>query len=62
MKTIANKAIAINNGVEKTKAIPVKKRFIETKNGLREMEKTPAVISLPRLLGFKPKRSEVLNS
>ena len=31
----------------------------ETKNGLREMEKIPVVISFPRLFSLRPKRSEV---
>jgi len=33
---------------------------METKNGLREIEKTPVVINSPRFFEFIPKRSDLL--
>jgi hypothetical protein len=50
----------IKKRLGKINAIPVKYRINERKNGLRETENIPVVISFPRFVLLRPKRSEVL--
>jgi len=49
-------AQAIKNTFGISKAIPKNSSRIDTKNGLRDCEKIPCVISLPLLFLFRPKR------
>jgi len=60
MLNIVDNANAIKNKLEIRNAFPAKYSNNEIKNGLREKENTPFVISFPRLLESIPNRRESL--
>ena len=60
MLIIASTAKAIKNRFAFIRAMPVKYKLSERKNGFRDRAKMPVVTSVPELFSSRSKRSDVL--